>query len=97
MKPSPHLFQGEEFLNSAEDIIDAWHGWTGPGSTIRAHNVASEFGVMQETGKPVDSTTFEAQALYMAAVGLVARFYGVRDVGAFQRYLERHTAQEVAR
>ena len=95
---SPHIHQGEELVNAALGIIDHWNGWvTGdpPRCTcaIRGHDLATEFGDMQERGQPVEADTDEAQAIYFAAMAVVARWYGVADVSAFARYLANYAAR----
>jgi hypothetical protein len=48
---------------------------------------------MQERGQPVEADTDEAQAIYFAAMAVVARWYGVADVSAFARYLANYAAR----
>jgi hypothetical protein len=78
-----------ELINAAHDVLATWHGWQAPnGEPDRdaAYRVLTEWADWPQA-RPVHTTCAEVELFYHAALGLLARFYGIDDLAEFRRYL----------
>jgi hypothetical protein len=84
-----NISDGAELVNAAMSILDHWHGLTGRRGGC--HGLLTEWrDPHHEADVPADCA--EAVQLYDAAVAVLCRWYGIRHVASFRRYLANFVA-----